>query len=210
MMRDVLVILAGYLLGSIPFAFLVTKAIAGKDIRLEGEGNVGARNVLHAVGPLAGLLVFLLDGTKGAITYWLAHSWASGGLAFYLTAFALMLGHGFPVWLGWRGGKGLSAAIGFLLQMWPCSVLGAAVIYLVLRWAFSGFILRFAIASAAFPLFTLLEGNNFEGLAFIACLLGLAGLKKAVDLPHERATQARSGWVDEPVGLRWRIRSGKS
>ena len=67
MIADILVICAGYLLGSIPFAFLVTKAVSGKDIRFEGEGNVGARNVMHAVGWLPGMLTLLLDATKGAV-----------------------------------------------------------------------------------------------------------------------------------------------
>lgn len=191
MLQDAAVILAGYLLGSLPFAFVVTKALTGKDIRLEGEGNVGTRNALHVAGLWAGLLVFLLDVGKGAAAYWVARCWASGRLAFYLTAVALMLGHGFPVWLHWRGGKGLAAAIGFLLQMWPYSVLGSLLVFLVASRVIRHFSLAVALASAVFCLFTLREGNRPEGLLFIACFLGLAGAKKAIDLPYERAVRAR-------------------
>ncbi len=193
MLRDALVILSGYLLGSIPFAYVVTRAFTGKDIRLEGEGNVGTRNAYHVAGPWAGLLVFLLDGGKGAAVCWLARCCASGPLAFCLTAFALMLGHGFPVWLHWRGGKGLGPAIGFFLQIWPCSVVGGFVIFLLARGLIRSFSPAFGVASAAFCLFTLLEGNGPEGLVFIVCFLSLAGLKRIIDLPYERAIQARHG-----------------
>jgi glycerol-3-phosphate acyltransferase PlsY len=203
MASDVGVILVGYLLGSIPFAFLVTKALTGKDIRLEGEGNVGTRNALHVAGTLPGFLVMVLDGGKGAAACWAADSWTSGRLAFYLTAVALMLGHGFPVWLGWRGGKGLAPATGFLLQMWPRAALVAALVYLLAGQVITGFSLAFGVASAVFLLLTVWEGNRPEGLAFIVVLLGLAGVKKAIDLPYERAVQSRSGWVEEPAGVRW-------
>lgn len=195
MLRDAAVIVAGYLLGSLPFAFVVTKALSGKDVRLEGEGSVGTRNAGFVAGPWAAVLVFLLDAGKGAAAYWVAHRWASGAPAFYLSALAMMLGHGFPVWLHWRGGKGLAAAAGFMLQMWPYSVLGGLVVYLVAGRLLKGFILTFALAALVFFLSTLLEGNDAEGLLFIVCLLGLAGVKKFVDLPYERAVQARAGRV---------------
>ncbi|HOG48519.1 MAG TPA: glycerol-3-phosphate acyltransferase [Anaerolineae bacterium] len=203
MVRDLVVILAGYLLGSIPFAYLVAKALARKDIRFEGDGNVGARNVRFAVGPRAGLLVLLLDMGKGAAAYWVAYCWASGRIVLYLTAVALFLGHGFPIWLRGRGGKGLSAAIGFLLQMWPWSMFGAALVFLVAGRLIAGFSVPFGIASAAFSLFTLLEGSRPEDLAFIVCFLGLAGIKKAIDRRHERQVQARTGYAEEPPRFRW-------
>lgn len=202
MASDLLVITAGYLLGSLPFAFLITKAFTGKDIRCVGEGNVGSRNVLRTAGPVAGLLVLLLDVTKGAAAYWVARTWASGNIALYLTGFAMMLGHGFPVWLHWHGGKGLAAAIGFLMQMWPYSVLGAAIVFLLVSRFFTGFDFCFGVAAGAFALLTLKEGTSLEGLAFVVSLLGLAGVKRLIDLPREREIQARTGWVDEPLGLR--------
>lgn len=202
MASDLLVIMAGYLLGSIPFAFLITKAFTGKDIRQEGEGNVGSRNVRRTAGPVAGLLVLLLDVAKGAAAYWVARTWASGSIAIYLTGFAMMLGHGFPVWLHWHGGKGLAAAIGFLMQMWPYSVLCAAMVFLLANKLFTGFDFCFGVAAGAFALLSLVEGNSLEGMAFIVSLLGLAGVKRLIDLPHEREVQARTGWVDEPLGLR--------
>ncbi len=196
MVRDIAIVLAGYLLGSIPFAYLITRWVTGKDIRFEGEGNVGARNVLHVAGPVAGLATLLLDASKGAAAYYVGHRWGSSQIVLYLAGFALMLGHGFPVWLRWRGGKGLGPASGFLLPMWPYSVLATVVILIVARRIIPDFNLAFAVAGAAFPFLTLWEGNNVEGLVFIVLFLGMAGLKKLVDLPHERAIRAKSGWIE--------------
>ena len=196
MLSDIAVVLTGYLLGSMPFAFIITRLAAGKDIRFEGEGNVGARNVLHVAGPIAFLLTLLLDAGKGIAAYWVGHHWGSGDLALYSTGFALMLGHGFPVWLGWRGGKGLGPASGFLLPMWPYAVLAALVILLAARAVIPDFNLAFAVAGAAFPFLTLWEGNDLQGFLFIVFFLGLAGIKKVIDLPHERAMRAHSGWSE--------------
>ncbi len=197
MWTDLLVIAAGYLLGSIPFAYLVTRALTGKDIRYEGEGNVGSRNVMHVVGRGPGFLVLFLDAAKGAGG--LLGGGGASALATWRstwTGFALMFGHGFPVWLGWRGGKGLAAAAGFLLQMWPYSVLGAAAILVIARMFIPDFNLAFTVAGAALPILTFLEGNNLQGLLFIVLFLGVAGLKKVIDLPHERAIRAKSGWIE--------------
>ena len=196
MLRDSAVILIGYLLGSIPFAFLITRVATGKDIRFEGEGNVGARNVLHVAGLIPGLLTLVLDVGKGAAAHWVVRNGGSGNIALYLTGVALMLGHGFPLWLGWRGGKGLAAAFGFLSQMWPYSVLATLVIFIAARAVLPDFNLAFTVAGAAFPFVTLLEGNTLQGVAFIVFFLGIAGVKKVIDLPHERAIRAKSGWTE--------------
>ena len=196
MLKDIAVVLAGYLLGSIPFAFLVTKAVKGKDIRYEGEGNVGARNVMYVAGRGPGFLAMLLDVSKGAAAYWVGRHFGSGDMILYLTGFAMMLGHGFPVWLRWRGGKGMGPAGGFLLQMWPYSSLGALAIYIVARALIPDFNLAFAVCGTALPFLTFLEGNNLQGFLFIVFLLGMSGIKKVIDLPHERAIRAKSGWVE--------------
>jgi len=192
MVKYMALALAGYLLGSIPFAFLIAKALAHRDVRFEGDGNVGTRNALHVAGWTAGLLTMLLDGGKGAAAYWVGERFGSGDLSLYLTAFGLMLGHGYPIWLRWRGGKGLAAAAGFLSQMWPHAALIAVVIFLIARAVVSSFDLAFAIGSAGFFFVTAWEGNDVQGLLFIVFLLGMAGVKKVLDLPYERALKAGS------------------
>jgi glycerol-3-phosphate acyltransferase PlsY len=198
MLGDVASIMCGYLLGSLPFAYGITRLATGKDIRMEGEGNVGARNVLHVAGTVAGLLTFLLDAGKGTAAWYLAQRWGSGHLVVYLTGFALMLGHGFPVWLHWHGGKGLAAAAGFLLPMWPLATLIAFGVLIAARVAVPSFDQAVAVAALAYLAVTLCEGNDGECVAFIVGLLGTAGLKRLIDLPYERATLLANGEAAGP------------
>ena len=198
-MRDALVILAGYALGSIPFAYLITKLATGKDIRLEGGGNVGTRNVMHVAGRLPGFCKLLLDMARGALACQLGRNWSSDPVPFHLTGFALMLGHRFPVWLRFRGGKGLAAMGGFLLRIWPYSVLGASVILVLAQTVIDSFDLTVGIASIGMLIMSLIEGNDLSGLLFIVSLLLLVGAKKRIDLPYEGAV--RAGEIpDWPLG----------
>ena len=194
-MRDALVILAGYLLGSIPFAYLITKLATGRDIRLAGDGNVGTRNVMHVAGRLPGLCTLILDMAKGALACQVGHQWTSGPVPFYLTGFAVMLGHGFPPWLRWRGGKGLAAMGGFILRIWPYSTLVALVVLLLARRMVAHFDATVAVASVAMLVASYLEGADLTDLAFIVSLLLLAGAKRLIDLPYERAV--RTGEIAE-------------
>ncbi len=196
MITDIAVILMGYLLGSLPFAFVITKLSTGKDIRYEGDGNVGTRNALRIAGPLPGLLTAILDLSKGAAAYWVGHRWGSSDMVLYLTGFALLLGHGFPIWLGWRGGKGLACASGFLFLMWPYSVVAGLIVLLIARTLMSNFDLAFAIAAAVFFALTFVEGNDLTRAIFVVLFLGMAGAKKLLDLPHERAILARSSQAE--------------
>src|SRR5688572_1558428 len=101
------VLAAAYLLGSIPFSFLVAR-YEGVDVRAVGSGNVGATNVMRNVGRAAGLVAFVLDFAKGSAATWLARD-TVGGLVFpCLAAVAVVLGHMHPVWLRFRGGKGVA------------------------------------------------------------------------------------------------------
>src|SRR5579883_756886 len=103
----------GYLLGSIPFGLLLAKIFGGSDIRKTGSGNIGATNVARVVGPAAGILTLLLDTAKGAIAVWLARRFAQQLAAPMMLAGAgALLGHCFPVWLKFKGGKGVATALG--------------------------------------------------------------------------------------------------
>jgi glycerol-3-phosphate acyltransferase PlsY len=186
MVGDILVVLLGYLLGSIPFAYLVTRLATGLDIRRLGDRNVGTRNTMRIAGRLAGLLTLGLDMGKGGAACWLARRYGSGENIVLLTGLALMVGHGFPVWLGWHGGKGLAAASGFFAVLWPLSVLGGAVTLLLAQRIARGFDLAFAIAAIIFVGLTLIEGNDIRGAFLIVLVLGSAGVKRLIDMPRER------------------------
>ncbi len=111
-----LAFLGGYLLGSLPFGLLLTRAAGLGDIRKVGSGNIGATNVLRTGRKDLAFLTLLLDGGKGAAAVGLAF-WVGGSEIAPIAGFAAVLGHLFPVWLGFRGGKGVATTLGTLLAL---------------------------------------------------------------------------------------------
>jgi glycerol-3-phosphate acyltransferase PlsY len=144
---------AAYLIGSIPFGILLAKLFGGVDVRKAGSGNIGATNVARVAGPLPGILTLVLDGVKGAAAVWLAARFANES-ALWMTVAGLsaLLGHCFPVWLRFRGGKGVATAAGmFLALCWPAALGAIGVFILVVL--FSRFVsLGSVSAAAAMPL----------------------------------------------------------
>jgi len=109
----------GYLIGSIAFGVLVTRAMNLGDLRSIGSGNIGATNVLRTGNKKAAALTLLLDGGKGAVAVLLARYFAAED-AVQIAALAAMIGHCYPVWLGFKGGKGVATFLGILLALaWP-------------------------------------------------------------------------------------------
>ncbi len=102
-----------YLLGSIPFGYLIVKLREGRDIRGSGSGNIGATNVARSAGPVLGALTLVLDTAKGWLAVWLA-GWMTEGAILWMSVAALtsIVGHMFPVWLKFRGGKGVATGLG--------------------------------------------------------------------------------------------------
>ena len=145
--------LAGYLLGSIPFGILLTRLFGGGDIRAAGSGNIGATNVTRVAGPIPGVLTLLLDGAKGAAAIWLAAHFSNYNATWMTaTGFAALVGHCFPVWLKFRGGKGVATAAGvFLALCWPAA-LGAIAIFLLVVIFFRFVSLGSIAAAASMPL----------------------------------------------------------
>lgn len=110
----------GYLLGSIPFGIVLTRLFGLGNLREIGSGNIGATNVLRTGSKTAAALTVLLDGGKGAVAVLLARAYGAGADAVQLVALASFLGHCYPVWLGFRGGKGVATFLGIWLALaWP-------------------------------------------------------------------------------------------
>lgn len=145
---------AAYLLGSIPFGLLIVKLSRGTDIRQKGSGNIGAANVTRQAGTAAGLATLLLDGGKGYFAMWLAANASQNNIR-WLTAAAVcsVVGHVFPIWLRFRGGKGVATGLGVFLQISAKAALAAVVLWVVvvLFWRYSS--LGSIVATAALPLF---------------------------------------------------------
>lgn len=127
-------ILAAYLIGAIPFGLLVARAYGISDIRQVGSGNIGATNVLRTLGMKAAIWVYVLDIGKGAATVWgtslLGQEVLRPDLFLVLVGLATIIGHVFPVYLRFSGGKGVAAAFGVLLVLLPVVTLLAAVVFL--------------------------------------------------------------------------------
>lgn len=149
----IVVLLAAYLLGSIPFGVFMAKLFGGADVRRSGSGNIGATNVARVVGPLAGILTLLLDTAKGFFAVWLAARWMHGeALAMVLAGLFAMLGHCFPIWLRFRGGKGVATAAGVFLALCPAATLATFILFLLVVGFWRYVSLASIAAAAALPL----------------------------------------------------------
>ena len=144
---------AAYLLGSIPFGLLLAKLFSGADVRNVGSGNIGAANVLRAAGPVAGILTLVLDAAKGAAAIFLAARLSNHSATWMMIAgLCVLAGHCFPIWLGFRGGKGVATAAGVFLGLCPLALFAAVILFVlvVLYWRFVS--LGSISAAAAMPL----------------------------------------------------------
>ena len=152
-----LVTLAGYLLGSIPFGVLLTRAFGAGDVRKIGSGNIGATNVLRTGRKDLAIATLLLDAGKGAVALLLARYIIGTELAAALAGGAAFLGHLYPVWLKFKGGKGVATFYGLMLAAhWPLGLIAAAI------WLASAFIFRISslsalISSALTPIIAILS-----------------------------------------------------
>ena len=143
-----------YLLGSIPFGYLLVRAFRKEDIRKKGSGNIGATNVVRSGAKGLGIATLLLDLLKGLTAVLLARHLANGNHDVAMaSAVAAVLGHVFPVWLGFRGGKGVATALGvFLALTWP-SALGGLLVFIAV-FAISRYVsLASILAAIALPIF---------------------------------------------------------
>jgi glycerol-3-phosphate acyltransferase PlsY len=161
----------GYLLGSIPFGLLLTRAAGLGDVRKIGSGNIGATNVLRTGNKGLAAATLLLDALKGAVAVLIAQRWGmEAGIA---AGFAAFLGHLFPVWLGFRGGKGVATYLGVLIAFaWQAALIFAAV------WLALAFLTRYSslaalVAAVASPVALYLLGlpNHAAALAVMSIIV---------------------------------------
>lgn len=184
-MRPVVVVILAYFIGSIPFGYLIVRAREGADIRETGSGGTGATNVSRRAGKTAGVVTLLLDALKGAAAIVIAQTilglssfslgvrvkgqlYQSLDLALGVNAenanwwlaaaaIAVILGHIFPVWLGFRGGKGVATGVGVFLVLAPIAVGLAAVVFLLIVWLTRYVSLGSIAAAMTIPLFVFLQ-----------------------------------------------------
>ena len=148
MVRTALLLAGAYLTGSIPFSFLVARLFGVRDVRAVGSGNVGATNVMRSAGRTAGILAFLLDASKGALAAFVVLELEGKESPLpALAAAAAVLGHMYPVWLGFRGGKGVATGAGAFLPLAPAAT-GIGVLAFALTLAVSRYVSLASMAGA--------------------------------------------------------------
>ena len=131
-MTRIIIPIVAYLIGSIPFGYLIVRKKIGSDIRQTGSGGTGATNVSRRAGKAAGVLTLLLDAAKGSVAVLIASTISGNNWVIAVAAIATLIGHIFPVWLGFRGGKGVATGVGIFLLLAPIAVLCAIVVFVVI------------------------------------------------------------------------------
>lgn len=194
-MLPALSIIAAYFVGSIPFGYLIVHARGGGDVRESGSGGTGATNVTRRAGKGAGLLTLLLDAAKGAFVALLAR-WLIApdfGVNWWVAfaSIAVVAGHVFPVWLRFRGGKGVATGLGVFLSLTPFAVAPAALVFLLVVWATRYVSLGSIAATATLPLFIWLVNDSGTSDAMIAPVMAVATVGGALIIFMHRANIGR-------------------
>jgi acyl phosphate:glycerol-3-phosphate acyltransferase len=167
-----------YLLGSIPFGLILIRIARGEDVRLSGSGNIGATNVARSGGAKLGMATLLLDALKGylAVVIAIAVSLRSPdldlGLAAAIAALCAILGHVFPLWLRFQGGKGVATAVGAFLGLAPRAVLVVFAVFLIIVVISRYVSLGSIVGSAIFPVLAYFLYRGRSSPAGLAVMLG--------------------------------------
>jgi glycerol-3-phosphate acyltransferase PlsY len=154
----ILTVSVAYLIGSVPFALLLARRWGTEDLRRSGSGNLGAANVLRTSGLTAGLLVAILDIAKGAASVAIAKS-LGGDSAPAAAGFAAVVGHVYPVWLGFRGGKGVATAAGVFGVLAPFAMLPALAVFALGVWTTRYISIGSVLASGVLPIVAFFQGS---------------------------------------------------
>jgi acyl phosphate:glycerol-3-phosphate acyltransferase len=190
----VFVIISAYLIGSIPFALLMARRWSAADLRLVGSGNLGAANVMRTSGVTAGLLVAVLDMAKGAASVWLAERFATNAAAPAAAGVAAIVGHVYPVWLRFRGGKGVATACGVFSVLTPMAVAPSLAIFLGTVWLTKYISLGSVLASLALPPLAYATGSPGAAVAAAGAAATLIIFRHRSNVARLRAgTERRIG-----------------
>jgi glycerol-3-phosphate acyltransferase PlsY len=193
-LRSAAVIIIAYLLGSIPFGYLIVRATQGADVRETGSGGTGATNVSRRAGKGAGAITLVLDALKGAAAVFIAkvtlglpvfalstsvrpHYQTTFESAYWwvaAAAIAVIVGHIFPIWLRFRGGKGVATGVGVFVMLAPIAVALSAVIFLLVVWRTRYVSLGSILAAVSIPLFLLIQHAFIETVEMLAPIMSAA------------------------------------
>jgi glycerol-3-phosphate acyltransferase PlsY len=187
-----LIVILGYLIGSIPTAYIIGRALKGVDIRQIGDGNMGAANTFRQLGPKAGVTVGLIDAGKGAAAVLIAQATGLSLFAVLLTGVAAVIGHNWPAFLGFRGGRGEATTIGVLLVTITQPMLFMAIPAIAAHFILRDTTKAGAVLFVPLPLICWLVGLSGALIAYSIALPCLVGITHFL----------RTRWVAETSGTR--------
>lgn len=186
-MREAFFVIICYLMGSIPFSFIFARLLGGVDIRTRGSHNVGATNVLRSLGWQVALTALLGDVSKGLISAWLGYSQGGEVLA-ALCCLTAVIGHCWPAFLGFRGGKGVATAAGVILFLMPKVIIPLVLVFIVIL-IFSRYVSLGSISVAALlPVVAIIMG---EPWIYVIMSVIIAAI--VIARHHENITKLRNG-----------------
>ena len=172
-MMPLLALVVAYLVGGIPFGYLLVRMKTGGDVRSMGSGNIGATNVLRTSGRAIAVATLLLDIGKGFFAVWLASRWSGDSLGWTcLAALAVMAGHAYPVFLKFQGGKAVASFIGAFLYLAPVPLLASLVVFVIVVAGTRHISLGSIIAAASLPLALWLILHPPQSLILTSLLAG--------------------------------------
>jgi glycerol-3-phosphate acyltransferase PlsY len=193
-MPSLTIVIVGYLIGSVPFALLLARRWGASDLRRIGSGNLGATNVLRTSGIRAGVLVAVLDVAKGAASVVLAERLGGGTVAPAAAGLAAIVGHIYPVWLRFRGGKGVATACGVFSVLAPLALPPVLIIFAATVWATKYVSLGSVLASLALPPIAYALGGGMPVLAAASVAATLVVFRHRSNLARVRlGTERRIG-----------------
>ncbi|MFY9554252.1 MAG: glycerol-3-phosphate 1-O-acyltransferase PlsY [Blastocatellia bacterium] len=213
MLPKILFVVIAYLLGSIPFGYLLVKYVftSGEDVRSVGSGGTGATNVTRRAGVKAGLLTYAFDVAKGAAAVMLMRI-AAGDDYFWIGAVAIaaIVGHIFPIFLGFRGGKGVATGVGVFLAIAPLAVLSTLVLWASIVYFTRYVSLGSIIGTAAVPLWTWLFYGLLNPSPHLKALItiGVLGCALIIATHHENIRRLMRG-TENKIGPRVKPGSSK-
>ena len=198
MIKEIIVFILAYLLGSIPFPYLLARLKTGRDIREIGSGNVGATNVMRTSGKALGLLTLILDLSKGAVAVLCGRHFLGTDVYGAAAGFCAVVGHAYPIFLGFRGGKSVATGAGAFLVLSPLGIACCIGVFLLCISLTRIVSLSSMIASASFPLFAWIFHSEPAVVAWGAASAGLIifrhrpNIKRLLD-----GTEKKIGTTDE-------------
>ncbi|MFQ6617378.1 MAG: glycerol-3-phosphate acyltransferase [Fidelibacterota bacterium] len=195
---DIIFIIISYLIGSVPFSWIIAKKFAGIELWEEGEGNVGARNVYHLMGLKYGFAAGFADFSKGFAVALMGKALSLSVPLIWLSGLVALAGHQFPIYLRFKGGKGAALAFGFLTFLFPMPMLLAFMVMAVLKLFKAGFHLTISAGFATLPILWMpIFKYSITDSVLVIIFLLVPGVKRILDQSHMKEVRARTGWKHE-------------